>query len=164
MYTAGRLQPGDIVLVAGTRLIDSLVRWVTAAPFSHALLVADGCLIEANWSGVRTRALADFAGSGWVFAVAGATGEQRRRAVDAARSRLGQPYGYAALARDAAREVLHVPFFTRLNPRRLTCSGLVVWSWRQAGIRLTWAPLPSPYDLACSPLLVGPRPWTNFAG
>lgn len=165
-YRPDDLRPGDIILVEGRSLLDRAIEWATASPLSHAALVGDGELIEANWPVVRTVPLGAYAADGWAFGVKAGTvnGDgQRRKAVGAAQSRLGQRYGVTALFEDGARYLLHLPLYARLNPRRLTCSGLVAWSWQQAGIRLTWAILPSPYDLACSPVLDGPRPWRTRA-
>jgi uncharacterized protein YycO len=156
-YAVVSLQPGDVILVEGRSWLDRLIRWATASPFSHAALVGDGVLVEANWPTVRKVPLDAYAANGRAYRVQ-ATDEQRRGAVAAALSRVGQPYGLEELlVADAARYLLHV--ILRLRPTYLTCSHLVAWAYRRSGVVLTWAPYPSPADLAESPILVGPRPW-----
>lgn len=158
MYQPEALHPGDIILVAGQSRLDRIIRWATTSPFSHAALVDHGRLIEAAWPTVRTAPLDEYAKDGWAYTVS-ASDEQRRRAILAARSRIGQPYGLEELLLDGARFILHV--LVRVKPTYLTCSHLVVWAYASAGVVLTYAPYPAPSDLAYSPLLLGPRPWMS---
>jgi cell wall-associated NlpC family hydrolase len=165
MYNPADLKPGDIILCTGelhvVDIVGLLIQWATNNPFQHAALVGNGCLIEAVEPDVRTAPLDEYAECGWRYEVAGATPEQAQTAIAAAMSRIGQPYGIKALLEDGLRYILHVPLYRRLDPHDLVCSGLVAYSWQQAGITLTYEPLPSPASLSYSPLLVGPRPWQN---
>jgi hypothetical protein len=159
MYDPNALRPGSVVLVEGTGLLAAAIRWATVCPFSHAAIVSDdGRIVEAV-ERVRAVPLDTYAARGWAYEVA-ASRDQHLAAAQAARSRLGEPYGYRALMEDALRYVAHVPVVARLTPQDLTCSGLVAWCWLRAGVVLTWEPLPSPASLAYSPLLLGPRPWS----
>ena len=158
MYRPEQLRPGDIILCEG--VVDArdpiglMFVWASANPFQHAALVGDGELLEAI-DQVGTVPLDEYAPVGWRFEVAGASAEQRRAAVTAVRSRLGQPYGYRTLVAAGAR----IPFYKRLDPHDVVSSGLVSWAFGQAGIQLSWEPLPSVASLSYSPLLLGPRPW-----
>lgn len=162
MYRPEDLRPGDIVLCEGEiDVFDPLgliIKWATDNPFVHALVVGNGELIEAV-ENVSVGPLDKYAPVGWRFEVAGASPAQIQSMIAAAKTRVGQLYGYKALLEDGARYILHIPIWRKLSPYDLTCSGLVCWSYLQAGIRLTYAPLPSPADLSFSPVLVGPRPW-----
>jgi cell wall-associated NlpC family hydrolase len=158
VYRADDLRPGDIVLCEGGLDVRDplglLFVWASANPFQHAVLVGDGELLE-GLDEVGAVPLDEYAPVGWRFEVAGASAEQRRAAVTAARSRVGQPYGYRAVTAGGRR----IPFYRRLDPHDVVSSALVTWAFRQAGIQLSWDPLPSVASLAYSPLLVGPRPW-----
>ena len=94
-----------------------------------------------------------------VFGVVEATGEQKDAAWQWFSSRVGQPYGIQALLEDGLMDIGHIPVYARIDPKRATCSGMVAAAYQQAGVRLTWHPLPSPADLSYSPLLLGSRPW-----
>ena len=158
MYRAEDLVPGDIILCEGALDVRDplglLFVWASDNPFQHAALVGEGELVE-GLDEVGTVPLAEYAHVGWRFEVAGASPEQRRAAVAAARSRVGQPYGYRAAMGAATR----IPFYKRLDPHDVVSSALVTWAFGQAGIRLSWEPLPSVASLSYSPLLLGPRPW-----
>ena len=162
-------QPGDVILVAGIHwdhglgagLLDAAIQWATDSPFHHAALVGHGVLIQALDT-VGTAPLDTYTADGWLYRV-DATADQRAAAIAAATRRLGTPYPASVLLDDAARDLLHLPIWARLTASRLTCSGLVAWAYRAAGVRLTWAPLPSPADLSFSPRLEGFRPWRSPA-
>ncbi len=166
MYHVGDLAPGDIVLVAGVHwtgglwggLLDAAIQWATVSPFHHAALVGDGVLIQAL-AQVETAALDTYAADGWAYRVT-ATDAQRQQAVAWAVAHEGAPYGVDAILEDALIDVAHVqPPARGCHPKWVTCSGLVERAFsRGAGVPLTWRVLPSPADLAASPLLVGPRP------
>ncbi len=158
MYRADELRPGDIILCTGALDVRDplglLFVWASDNPFQHAVLVGDGELLE-GLDAVGAVPLDEYGPVGWRFEVAGASDEQRRAAVTAARSRVGQPYGYRAVMAEGAR----VPLYKRLDPHDLVSSALVAWAFGQAGIQLSWDPLPSVASLSYSPLLLGPRPW-----
>ncbi len=158
MYRAQDLQEGDIVLVDGRSALAPLIRWATDAPITHAAMAVAGGLVEALWPRVVASGQDKYQSTGYRYRVV-ATVAQRTRAAAAIRSRVGLPYGWPELLADGARDILHLPIGARWHPSRYTCSGLVAWAYGLAGVVLTWAPLPSPADLAASPLLVGPRPW-----
>jgi len=163
-YDPSSLRPGDIILCVGRSswtlggLLDALIHWATVSPFDHAALVGSGCLLEALWQ-VTKSPLDKYASNGWVYSISGATDERCHQAISFVEERLGDRYGIAELLEDAARDIAHVPLWPRVQPRRFTCSGLVAAAWASAGVVLTYAPWPSPMDLAESPILVGQRPW-----
>lgn len=156
-YDVAALRPGDIILVTSNgSLLDRTIAW-SQGPFVHAALVGDGHLVEQVWT-ARDSPLDEYSGIGWIYRVQ-ATDKQRQAAVAWAEARLGQRYGVEEILLDAARFDLHL-WPRRVRPlKRLTCSAFVAMAYASAGVTLTWAPWPSPTDLAASPLLVGPRPW-----
>ncbi len=162
MYHSEDLRPGDILLCEGEVDVRDplglLMVWASDNRFQHAVLVGDGELIEAI-DEVGVAPLDAYAPVGWRFTVAGATEEQVRHAVDAARRRVGEPYGYDGVLRDARRLEGRIPLARRLDPHDIVSSALVCWAYEQAGIRLTWERLPTPGSLSHSPLLLGLRPW-----
>lgn len=168
-YDPASLQTGDVILVRGHpglwppgAWLDAAIEWATVSPYAHACIVGEGHIIEALWR-VTASPLDKYAGAGDRYTIVAAA----PRGLAAARwceRRIGQRYGIAALLEDGALDIGHVPLTVRLNPHRVTCSGLVALGWRLGGgIRLTWRPLPSPGDLADSPVLLGPRPWRPHA-
>ena len=161
MYDPAQVRVGDIILVERRQwdLIGALIDWATVSPFCHAAIAGDGHLIEALWH-VTESPLDKYAGGGWLFRTV-ASDAQRQAAAGWAESHVGQRYGLAELLDDAGRDVLHLPLWPRAQPRLVTCSGLVHAAYRAAGVHLTFAPWPSPMDLACSPLLLGARPWLS---
>lgn len=167
-YDPASLQPGDVLLMVGRPtltlggLLDAAIEWATVSPFDHAAIVGDGCIIEALWH-VTQSPIDKYAGNGWAYRVEGAAPNQGLRAAAWAHTRIGRRYGVREILEDGARDILHIPLWPRVHPIRYTCSGLVAAAWRQAGVRLTWAPWPSPMDLAESPVLLGPRPWRGVA-
>ena len=158
-YRVEDLKPGDVVLVEGVGPLARAIKWSTGSPFSHVALVGDGHLIEALWTVSRSPLGKYAAKAGWAYRVAGATDEQRAKAVAWAEGRVGAKYGIREIALDAAKFDLHWTPRLRHPLTRLTCSGLVAQAYREAGVVLTWASFPAPSDLSASPLLVGPRPW-----
>ena len=74
-------------------------------------------------------------------------------AIANAYKRVGQHYGLFELLEDGGRDLLHIPFHYQWNSPHLTCSGLVVEVYREAGVIITRAPLPSPGDVGYSPIL-----------
>jgi cell wall-associated NlpC family hydrolase len=154
MYDPEDLRPGDIILCEGELDVRDplglIIMWASDNRFQHAALVGDGEILEAI-DEVTAAPLHQYAPVGWRYEVAGATEAQREAAVAAARRRLGEVYTCRSLGR--------VPLYRRLDPHDVVSSGLVTWAFAQAGIRLTWEPLPTPASLSYSPLLIGPRPW-----
>ena len=170
-YDPAHLQPGDILLMVGRPnlslggWLDASIEWATDSPFDHAAIVGDGEIIEALWA-VTASPPDKYAENGWAFSVPTVTEEQKQAAIRWAVSHIGHRYGVAELLDDAGRDILHLPLWPQASPRakaRYTCSGLVAAAYASARVPLTWAPWPSPQDLACSPVLVGPRPWNPAA-
>jgi cell wall-associated NlpC family hydrolase len=161
VYDPAEVRVGDVILVERGRwdLLGALIDWATVSPFCHAAIAGDGHVIEALWHVVQSP-LDKYAGGGWLFRTV-ASDAQRQAAAGWAGSHVGQLYGLAELLDDAGRDVFHLPLWPRARPRRFTCSGLVHAAYRAAGVLLTFAPWPSPMDLACSPLLLGDRPWQS---
>lgn len=159
-YDPASLLPGDIILVEGNSPLSTLIRWATGSPLSHAAMyIGAGSLVEALWK-VSLSKSDKYIETGWAYRV-DATEAQRERLVVLAVKKLGAPYGLRELLEDGVRDFMHIPVGARWQPKRYTCSGLVAHLWEQAGVKLTYAPLPSPADLANSPLLNGPRPWLS---
>ena len=165
-YSPRDLRPGDVLLMTSSsheslpaRLLDVLIAMSEANPFVHACLVGQGHLIDPLWR-VQRASLRRYAANGWAFRVR-ATDADRLAAVGWAEQHVGNRYGVEEILADAARLDLHVvlPAWYRWRTGHWTCSGFVDQAYLQAGVRLTGAPLPSPADLAFSPLLIGPRPW-----
>lgn len=163
-YHSTDLHPGDILLMLPPktepiwdRALDAAIAW-SSGPFVHAALVGDGCLIEQR-STIQASPLAQYAATGWVYHVAGASAPQRAAAVAAFRARLGQPYGIHELLIMGAYYDLHDTAVWRDHFPYTVCSTAVERAWRQAGIVLSQQPLVSPTGLAFSPRLIGPRPW-----
>lgn len=167
-YDPKDLRPGDVLLMVGRPswslggLLSAAIEWATVSPFDHAAIVGDGCIIEALRHVTRSP-LNRYAANGWRFRLSYPNPAQVQEAVAWAEAHVGQSYGIRELLGDAARDVAHLPLWPRMDPLRHTCSGLVAAAWQAAGVRLTWAPWPSPMDLAESPLLQGPRPWRGAA-
>lgn len=164
MYAVADLRPGDVLLMTShvdepwwDAALDAGIRWSTHNPFVHSCLVGAGVLIDPLWH-VVTTALDVYAANGWRYTVAGATPAQRRAVVAWGMAHVGQRYGLEELLADGAQDDLHIPISARWHPRYVTCSGFVERAWRDAGIVLSYSPLPSPADLAYSPLLIGSRP------
>lgn len=157
MYKAQDLHPGQILLMVNHSWIDKGIQWATDNPYSHAAQVGDGELIMAAWPKIVTAPLTLYEASGWAFDVDGATIADIAVVLKAIKSRIGQPYGLGELAADAGRDIFHLPIWHNFSPGYYTCSGLVAWAWKQAGITLTFAPCPSPADLSYSPKLLGAR-------
>ncbi|MDA8343904.1 MAG: hypothetical protein M0Z66_00325 [Thermaerobacter sp.] len=165
MYDPSDLQPGDVLLMtSGGRgflpnLLDALIMFSEGNPLVHAALCGDGELIDPVWR-VTCHPLDFYAKNGWRLRP-NCPESSRRAAVDWARARVGDPYGLTELLEDGVRFDLHfvARAWYRLHRKRYTCSGFVAEAYTQAGVVLTYAPLPSPSDLSYSPMLLGRRPW-----
>lgn len=163
-YDPGALQVGEIVLVYGAspratvwaRLLDAAIDWATLSRYHHAAIVSErGTLIEQRWH-CEESPLDRYADCASAFRVhvplAG-----RQDAARVARSMLGSRYSVRDILADGLRDVGHIPWLPRAHPRRYTCSGMIAECYRRAGYPITYAPIPSPQDLANSPLLIGQR-------
>lgn len=166
MYDPSELEPGDILLMtrrkdggALTWLLDTLISLSEVNPLVHAAICGDGCIIDPVWHVMR-RPPAYYRRNGWRLRPNCST-EQRQAAARWAQTRIGDPYGVAELLEDGVRLDLHfvARAWYRMHRRRYTCSGFVAEAYARAGVVLTRAPLPSPADLAYSPVLAGRRPW-----
>lgn len=159
MYRPEDLRPGDILLLEGdVDVFDPIglfILWASDNRFQHVALVGHGELIEAI-DQVGVVPLDAYAPVGWRFRVPSATPEQVEDAVRWAEGRIGHPFGQHELT--MAHEGLRIPFYRRFDPHDTIAAGFVCWAYEQAGIQLTWQPLPTPASLLYSPLLVGPRP------
>ena len=148
-------------LLSGPGALDTGITVSTVNPFDHSALVVvqEGALVivEALLH-VTVSPLDKYVTDGWAFSVP-LTGTQEAALSHAALSKVGQCYGVAMVWQDFLRDDLHVDVHPRLDPYHLDCSGLVVWSFAQAGVVLTHAPVPSPADLSYSPVPQGIRPW-----
>ena len=166
-YRVQHLLPGDVLLMTlssraslPARLLEALIACSEGNPFVHTCLVGDGHLVDPTWPKVERAPLDRYRRSGWAFRVR-ASPSQRQAAVRWAEGQVGNPYGIEELLADAARLDLHVvlPSWYHWRADRWTCSGFVAQAYREAGVALTHAPLPSPADLSYSPALIGARPW-----
>ncbi len=172
-YDPVSLHPGDVLLMVRSRPLDSLpgvidagISVSTVNPFEHSAMV-----IEKNGTFVLVEALLHitispldkYVSNGWPLSPTNWTAAKTTALSHAAHSKIGQIYGFSMVWQDFLRDDLHIDIHPRLDPRHLDCSGFVVWAFRQAGVTLTEAPVPSPADLSYSPILRGPRPWTHGA-
>lgn len=160
-YAVEDLRPGDIVLVSTDDVFGRLIRWATVNPYTHAVLVGEGHLIEAL-EHVSESPLKKYTNTGTRFRVQ-ATSGQKIKAIQFAGSKLGLFYGLEDVWTDFERDVLHVPA-TYWSRKHFDCSALLYAAYLSAGVVLTHAIAPSPADLSYSPLLLGPRPWEQAPG
>lgn len=164
-YDPARVRAGDIILVAGGattcggQLLDAAIRCSEASPWTHAVqvvpLASGGLGLIQGVATVSRAPLATYAAAGYRFAVGGATPDLVAAVTAWLTARLGQRYGYAELLADGA--LLDAHWRIRRPFRHWTCSALVAQAWKAAGHPLTFAPLPTPADLAASVRLRGPR-------
>ena len=164
---------GDVLLMTQSHqwhdlgsVLDEAIKWATVSPFEHAAFVVtneqgDLVLAEALLH-VTLSPLEKYTATGHVFHT-NLSATQQRVLSAAARSKVGQFYGWEMLLQSAARDIAHIDWTPPLNPRQLDCSAFCEWAFEQAGQRLTWAPAPAPSDLSYSPVLAGPRPWHHPA-
>ena len=164
-YVPKHLRSGDVILVAGHRLgesvagvvFDWLIDFATVNPFHHAAIVHDGLLIESLWT-VTASPLDKYASTGYAFRPS-LSKPVCAAASDWCAGRVGSRYGVKEILVDGARDFLHLPLGFGWRPHLLACSALVAEGYRRAGAPLTRAPVPAPADLSYSPLLLGVRPW-----
>lgn len=144
-------------------VLDRLITWSEVAPFDHAAVVVGtprGLQIaEALWH-IQLSPLDKYAHNGWAFTVPDLSPAQGQTLSAWAVAHVGQLYGWAELLGDAARLDLKLPILARWQPQHWTCSQFVANAFAQVGMTLSYAPLVTPANLAHSPLLTGPRPWT----
>ncbi len=167
-YQAGNLSAGTILLMTEVHpcnILDRLITWSEVSPFDHSGMVVEtpqGLRIaEALWH-IQLSPLDKYQQNGWPFTVTGLTPEQLTTMSQWALAHVGQQYGWAEILGNAARLDLKLPILARWQPQHWTCSQFVTDAFAQAGITLSLAPLVTPANLADSPVLVGPRPWTTL--
>ena len=164
LVAAEALQPGDILLTAGSGLTSVGIQVLTFAPVSHAALyVGDGQVIEAVGEGVRTRSVdAVLAEEAMVVAFRhpGATPEAAQLMRDFAHGKVGSRYGYLGVVLHAPfaveRRVCELPLVPGLvrdfclrgvalvqlgtgSDDRFFCSQFVLEAYRHAGLPITTA-------------------------
>jgi len=153
-----QLLPGDVLLVEGTSVFDKLIRWATNSPYNHAAIVATDCVsvIEAQ-TPVALRIPASFyAGRADVWRPMPFAPNVALAASARAERFVGKPYGWAEVLGSGLWDVAHIPL--RYKLRTFDCSGLVVQSYADVGLLITWHPFPAPGDIAFSAIVqnVGP--------
>ena len=164
LIAAEALQPGDILLTAGSGLTSVGIQVLTLAPVSHAALyVGDGQVIEAVGEGVRTRAVhAVLEEEAMVVAFRhpGTTPEAATLMRDFAHDKVGSRYGYLGVVLHAPfaveRRVCELPLVPGLvrdfclrgvalvqlgtgSDDRFFCSQFVLEAYRHAGLPITTA-------------------------
>ncbi len=148
--------PGDILLIAESDPISLVVEWATISPYSHAVLVGDGHLVEAlAGHGVVQSPLSKYKGSPGLFhaRVPAANANQVDFAVKWAELWVGRQYGWREALTAGIRDLLHVPIRSQVFAH-LDCSGLIVAAYAAAQCPLTRAIAPTPGDLWASMMLV----------
>lgn len=171
-YQASQLMGPGVLLMTPpgheplpNRILDDGITVSTVNPFAHSALVVGEpghlTMIEALWR-VTESPLDKYEATGWYYPLT-LSATQSRVLEAAAFSKMGQLYGASQIWESFLRDDVHIDIHPRLDPHHLDCSGLLCWICRQAGIRLTYAPVPSPADISYSPLLPGPRPWDHLA-
>ncbi|MCM5682246.1 distant relative of cell wall-associated hydrolase [Schlegelella sp. S2-27] len=164
LVTAEALQPGDILLTAGSGLMSVGIQVLTLAPVSHAALyVGDGQVIEAVGEGVRTRsvqAVLEEEAMVVAFRHPGATPQAATLMRDFAHGKVGSRYGYLGVVLHAPfaveRRVCELPLVPGLvrdfclrgvalvqlgtgSDDRFFCSQFVLEAYRHAGLPITTA-------------------------
>lgn len=171
-YSPASLRVGDVLLMvrdhpldSWSGLIDTGISTSTVNPFEHSALVVEQngslVLVEALLH-VTVSPLDKYTANGWALSPTNGSGRAHSQALShAALSKVGQFYGFSMVWQDFLRDDIHIDIHPRIDPHHLDCSGLVMWAFQQIGLTLTLAPVPSPADLSYSPILQGPRPWTQ---
>jgi len=149
----GALEPGDVVLVEGTSLISTAIRYLTQSTWSHATLyigfgyrkhgIPEGhCFIEADTrTGIRSTGVKEYAGLNTrICRPVGLDDTDRQRVIHHAMSRLGHQYDLRNIA-DLARYLLPTPpvpsrFRRRMislgsgDPTQAICSTLIAGAFQ----------------------------------
>ena len=164
-YAPASLTAGTVLLMTEVHpcnVLDRLITWSEVSPFDHAAVVVEtprGLQIaEALWH-IQLSPLDKYARNGWPLTVPTLTPAQAQTISAWASAHVGQQYGWAEILGDAARLDLKLPVLARWQPQHWTCSQFAANAFAQADIRLSFAPLVTPANLADSPQLQGPRPW-----
>ena len=164
LVSAEALQPGDILLTAGSGITSVGIQVLTMAPVSHAALyVGDDQVIEAVGEGVRTRsvqAVLEEEAMVVAFRHPGTTPETAALMRDFAHGKVGSRYGYLGVMLHAPfaveRRVCELPLVPGLvrdfclrgvalvqlgtgSDDRFFCSQLVMEAYRHAGLPITSA-------------------------
>lgn len=158
----GAIRDGDVLLFRARGAVAAVIRWATRSEFSHAALAVwvrpsledrsrdrlmlvesregSGCRMVPLSSAVKGNARIS------VYLPERVTLEQRAAAVADALDRLGQPYGWRAILRDALGRLPLLSLVLRrrqfstddleLAGARVKCSTLVSAAWRAAGLDL----------------------------
>lgn len=172
--TPGELQPGDIILTAGTSLVASSIQLVTFTPVSHAAIyIGGGMVVEALRPKVRVVTLREaLAGEtmALVLRYPGLTADQARSIGDFALQKAGTGFNFLAVTlhvpyavsrrmcelpmvpsavRDACIRSFGLMHYAAASENRMFCSQLVLSAYRQAGVPITDADprLISPADI-----------------
>jgi len=157
------IKPADLIFYSGKTVRARLIEFAQVNPFSHVVMfIGCNCVIEVlPWQPIHVVSADKYLDSpdSYVFECTVLTERDRYRIVNIAKSYIGTPYNIRQLFEQAARLFFHLPIKRGYSSKSFDCSTFVHHCYLQAGIRLTWAPVPSVADLAYSPLLAGKRPW-----
>jgi len=155
--------PGDLLFIHGTDLLATLIEWAESNPFSHVIVVKNDHEGYQAYPGRKIeivnidKYLLDPANE--IYTCPILTDEQRSQIIATAESFVGGNYGYKDIVADGLRYILHLKIHDISDTSTLDCSMFAYECYLKAGVRLTWAPVPSVADLSYSPLLIGKRPW-----
>lgn len=149
------IRDGDVLLFESRGLVSAAIRWGTRSTFSHAGLAAwwgeELMLVESvEGKGARAVRLSDAVqaakGRIWLYRPAAWVVLDRAKVVDAARARLGRPYGWVAILLDAVGRLPLVALLLRRGLAslddlddagpRVKCSTLVSLAYRAGGVDL----------------------------
>jgi uncharacterized protein YycO len=116
------IEDGDFVVIRGVDFPANFFGSVTNMPFSHASIydAEYNQVIESEAEGVHVRPLADYikkAQRVWIVKPVWATPENRHKAVERARSRIGRPYDFTGIIGLSL-------------PDSYYCTELVIDAWR----------------------------------
>lgn len=152
---------GDMVIVRRHNLnpLDLAIELATNFDGVHVAMVGDGYLIEALFH-VQASPLDKYGKFGVVFRPM-VMESVKVRAVEFAKSKIGQRYGIKQLLEDGLLDIAHVSIGARFYPRHYTCSLLYSTAYAVAGWPVTYAPLATPADLGYSPVFKGDRWWVK---
>lgn len=147
------LNIGDLVFVWGATFIDKAIDWAENGRYSHvALYIGSGNVIEAYpFQKVRVRALADYNGRydvGHVYTAMSI----RAKVYAYAYSQIGRGYGWKTILFLFLHLVLHSKCKYNRD-KGIICSVFAHQAWKRAGKPLTHKLVPTPQDLADSPLV-----------
>lgn len=145
------IEDGDVLLFESAGRVAATIRWATRSRYSHAALAvwwgSRVMVVESReGSGCRAIPLSDAVRTSRIVLYKptwGPTTLERAAAVDAALRRLGQPYGWWAILKDALSRLpllavlwrrKHYSLDDEEDPgQRVKCSTLVALAWRAGG-------------------------------